>query len=239
MVVAIALALWLPSTNGSKQADLASALLSGVVVGVVLVFVGKSFNAASEQAQSNAALQTSSEPTPVRDSVAVLPDATTLPPNARVTNGSSGGGTSASSPVSRTFRVEYEEFARDPSRVNALQLKLRVYEGDQYFQFVTIPVPYPEVSKATTSIPGAPLSQVFWQVTRSIEPQLIDAVNTGQIPKSDPTTPFEVPVSSLESALRNALKDKSRPEAIPGQTLYTFNATPTTPKNAQPPSSNG
>jgi len=224
-VVGVSMALWLPASSGSKEADLASALLSGVVVGVVLVFVGKTFSAATVQAQDDAAMQLSSGLTQIQDNVDLSPSTTTVPSTGINHTESSGARSPTSAPTGQTFSVIYEEFTRDSSRVSAYLIKLRVVIESEYFQFVTIPVPYPELRRVITSIPGVPLNQLLWQVARSAEEPLINAIEVGEIPKDDRNIAYEVTAIPLESALRSALRNKKRNEAIPDETLYTFKAT--------------
>ena len=60
-------AIWVTATNGTKQADLGSSLLGGLVVGFILLLVGREVNATNRQAQSaTRALHQLPESTPAR-----------------------------------------------------------------------------------------------------------------------------------------------------------------------------
>lgn len=69
--VVISLALWVPSKDGSKAAELGSALLSGVVVGIALLLAEHVFSRSADERSRVAAIdvanRASGSPEPARD----------------------------------------------------------------------------------------------------------------------------------------------------------------------------
>ncbi|MGP8064517.1 MAG: hypothetical protein ACLP5O_18475 [Acidimicrobiales bacterium] len=220
--IVFSLALWLPASNGSKQADLGSSILSGVVVGAVLFFVGKAFNAVTVQGQTDAAMHAGPNPSPAQDDFAGAPEEVVVHVGSAEAEGHAQA-PSISTIVTppRRFRVEYEDWQRDTSRVDALQIRLRLFEGDRYFQFITIPIPAPELRRLIGADPDVTQGRVWWHVAMSVKPQLVDAIQRGEIPKEHFKFAYEVQVHDLDSAIREARRDKVH-EVVVGQTIYDF-----------------
>jgi hypothetical protein len=128
------------------------------------------------------------------------------------------------------IRVIYEDWQRDTSRVDAVQIRLRLFAGTEYFQFVTIPIPAPELRRYVGSDPSVTIGQLWWFVAKSIQPQLEDAIRRGEIPKRpERTTAYEVEVNDLESAVRMAREAPADSEAVSGEAIYQFEVLPLVP----------
>ncbi len=107
--------------------------------------------------------------------------------------------------VARTRSVVFEGVQRDTSRVDAQQVRLRLFDGDDYLQFVTIPVPSPEMRRFVGEDANVTPGQLWWHIAKAAQPYLEDAIRTGLIPMEDPTMAFEVELYGvLEHAVRTA-----------------------------------
>jgi hypothetical protein len=198
---------------------LASALLSGVVVGAILIVVGKAFNEVATQGQANAGMQASDTPGPSHDVSQGVPERavpeqgdTENEPAVLTGTGSanfsfSGHAKGMVRLPARRFRVIYEDWQRDVSRVDALQIRLRVVEGDIYFQFVTVIVPAPELRRLVGADPDVSQGRLWWHIAKRAEPQITDAIRRAEIPKTNPTLAYEVQLVNLDSAVRAARHD--------------------------------
>ncbi len=214
VVLGVSLALWIPSRAGSKHADLGSALLSGVVVGVVVLLVEVSFTRDANRRDVDRSLATTGPPAtddglPTEASVpaAAEPIAAEAVVRPRV----EGAG---------RFRVEYEGTIRDTSRIDANEVRLRVFSGDDdYFQFVTVIVPGPELRAALGVEPHTTVGQLWRSIATEACRKIEDAIRTREIPKDDPQNAFEIIMIDLRPAVRKA---RYAQEISAGDTVCEF-----------------
>jgi hypothetical protein len=101
------------------------------------------------------------------------------------------------------YRVQYLGTIRDTSRLDAVQVRLRVFRGDDYFQFVTVPVPAPELRGSIGADAKVTPGQLWNAIATESRPQLEDAVRRREIPLDPPTTAFELLVD-VGNAVRKA-----------------------------------
>jgi hypothetical protein len=184
VVFATGLGLWVQAKSGSKAAELGTSLLSGLVVGLVVggaLYVAQAaMSRDADRRQDQMAMSASTEPIPSPD---VLPAGLTpLQPSEE----------SEEPPVHGHFRVTYEGTVRDTSRLDALQVRLRVFADDTYFQFVTVPVPAPELRGYVGADANVTQGQIWGAIARIACPLIEDAVRRGEIPLADRTHGFEV-----------------------------------------------
>jgi hypothetical protein len=227
ILVAISVPVWANASNGSKEADLGSSLLSGVVIGFVLLIVGRMLDLASRRnrdvADDSAALGASANVEPTRD-LTVLAGTANAKAEARAATAKAGvqiTGQATATVTYPPYRVVYDDYQTDTSRVDAGQIRLRVFRGDEYFQFVTIPIPRPELRRSVGGDSDVTMGRIWWHIAESIRPQLIEAIQTGAIPKADRTIAYEIESVTLDQAVRSALGDTD-PEhtVIPGEVVY-------------------
>jgi hypothetical protein len=229
VIVLFFVALWLVAhfPNNSKEEQVGTALLSGVVVGAVLLIVERSFTTAADRRQTDRAMETiaapvqrdeGAPPAPVKDEENALQEAL-------------AGGEKVERPYllyevdtreTRSYRVVFEDTQRDTSRVDAIQIRLRVFVGDGYFQFVTIPVPTPELRRLVSSDRSVTRERLWWHIAKAAESQLTEAIGSKAIPLSDPTFAFEVQVFNLDRAVLAARLDLQKHEVRAGETIYEF-----------------
>ena len=243
--------VWVTASKGSKEADLGSSLFSGLVVGIALLVVGKMFDRTAQRGQADTAMQQLPDSKPAPDSTR---DVTVVPQTANtgVTSGATGdisveGIADSSSEVTgaaaghislegtaggqakRTFELAYESTQRDTSRLDAQQIRLRLFEivpgQDQplYTQFVTIPVPSPELRRFVGADPDVTEGRLWWHIAESIKPRLVDAIQRGDIPTPTPSFAYEVATYDLDEAVRRARRDPDH-EVATNETIYTFSA---------------
>jgi hypothetical protein len=209
-VFVLGLVLWVKASSGSKQAELGTSVLSGLVVGVV---VGAALRVAqvamsrdADRRQVDVAMSASTEPVPIPDEPPV--DLARLAPQEEE---------GRKVPVHGHFRVEYEGTQRDTSRLDAQQLRLRVFANDAYFQFVTVPVPGPELRACASDV----LQGQLWSaIAHAACPRIEDAVRRREIPVTDPIQAFEVYVDVMTTAPR--VRYGQVEEITTGQTVCEF-----------------
>jgi hypothetical protein len=192
--VVIGLVLWGTSSDGTKQENLGAALISGVIVGVALYLAAQVFTKGEEQRQSEelraTALMTPAPAEPAQD----LNAPTTEP--------------FLSHSAATDYTVEYEGSIRDTSRIDAQQIRLRVFKDGEYFQFVTVPVPGPTFRGRFGLMGGLEVGQVWWSVGQAAGPFIESAVDRGDLPLDSPIDAFEVllPDAVLDRAIGQAEK---------------------------------
>lgn len=223
-------AIWLTASDGSKQAELGSSLLSGVVVGFAVLGIGRMLDLAIERGASEVALLRGSDSTQAEEEAQSV-DLTAFAEvaNVDVAAGDVKGALDRDSGRARAFYVVYEGSQRDVSRLDAQQIRLRIFESvadvesGLYFQFVTIPVPSPELRRLVGSDPNVTEGRLWWHISRSIEPQLRDAIRRGDIPTSQPSIAFEVETYDLTEAVRQARLDSDPEHSVTvGGVIYSF-----------------
>lgn len=187
--MALSLLVWLPATDGSKESDLGSALLGGVVVGLALLTAERLFSRSAADRERLAAIDSASQGVP---NVAPAKDED---PRSRDSNRVPEAG--------HRYEVEYEGSMRDMSRIDAQQLRLRVFRDGEYFQFVIIPIAGPALRGVLGPLSDTALSQFWRAVAVEAGPLINAAVLRGDIPLPDPTQGFEV-YPDLEAAGRAA-----------------------------------
>src|ERR1017187_2187219 len=221
-------AIWATASNGSKEADLGSSLFSGLVIGVALLIVGKMFDQTAKQGQSDVAMQQLPDSKPDEDSA----EAIVVKPPAAHGSGQAGVPTvEVTRTDERTFELVYESAQRDTSRLDAQQIRLRLFEvvpetqQRLYTQFVTIPVPSPELRRLVGADPNVTEGRLWWHIALSIRPRLINAIQRGEVPTATPSFAYEVGTYDLGDAVRSARQDSnSAHEVKPNEVIYGFSA---------------
>jgi hypothetical protein len=198
------------------------------VVGVVLLAVGKMFDATARQGQSDAAMQQLPDSEPDEDSAVAT---VVVPLTADVHVQASAPTVEVTRTDERTFDLVYESAQRDTSRLDAQQIRLRLFEvvpdttQPLYTQFVTIPVPSPELRRLVGADPKVTEGRLWWHITQSIKPRLIDAIQRREIPTATPSFAYEVGTYDLSDAVRRARQDSnSDHEVRPNEVIYRFTA---------------
>jgi hypothetical protein len=222
VVLAIALmllvALWAKATNGSKQAEMSATLIGGVVVGLILLAVEWLFTSEAEKRETAKAASFVGEGGETIDTrvdpMAAVP--TEVPPVATH---------EADAPEMETvhfYRVEYDNTIRDTSRVDALQLRLRVYRDDDYFQFFTVTVPAPELRGFIGPDANVRRGQLWFAIAQAAGPHVEDAVRRGEVPLEDPRRGYEV-FPDIERAVHRARRESGTlPEVQSDDTVFEF-----------------
>lgn len=231
--VGASLAIWVPASNGSKEAALGSSLFSGVVVGVAVLLVGQIYQSVQDRNRNAEALRRTDAIVPPAEDE--LPESdrqgvTVTPGTATVTVTTEPPRTVVEQPRSpRRFTVVYEGSQPDTSRLDAVQIRLRLFEAvddagrDAYTQFVTIPVPRPELRNLVGSDPNVTQGRLWWHIAHSIEPQLQDAIRRGEIPTATPSFAYEIETYDLMEAVRQARLDSDpQQEVKAGEVIYRF-----------------
>ena len=117
----------------------------------------------------------------------------------------------------------YGGWERDPTRMDAIVIEVQLFQADQYFQFVTISVPSPELRRFIGPDPNVTRGRLWWHIIRATRPQLIDAIKRREIPQRNPSCAYGLQVGDLDAAIRDARADKDEAhEAIPGEVVDRF-----------------
>jgi hypothetical protein len=203
VAVALPLTLWVASDKGSKEAELGSSLLSGVVVGLALLLAERLFTRAAIQRDINSALLASTTPEPAKDTPQPQV-ATPLPPL---------GDTQL-----HAYDVTYAGSQRDTSRLDAQQVRLRVLRDGEYFQFVAVPVPGPKFRAVIGMLPNVSIGQFWRAVAEEAGRYIEDATRRGEIPLPDPIQAYEILVN-IEEVGRKA---QYAEEVVDEDTVYRF-----------------
>jgi hypothetical protein len=223
---AVSTVVWVTASQGSKEADLGSSLFSGLVVGVALLVVGRMFDATARRGQSDAAMQQLPDSRADREQT----DTTVVVPQpAHVTVQADVSTVSTTDANVRTFELVYEGTQRDTSRLDAQQIRLRLFEivadAEQplYTQFVTIPVPSPELRRFVGADPNVTEGRLWWWIARSIEGPLIAAIQRGEVPTTKPASGYEVENYDLSDAVRRARQDSDPSHEVKAnEVIYRF-----------------
>jgi hypothetical protein len=220
--------IWVTASDGTKQADLGSSLLGGLVVGFILLLVGRQINETRREGQSNEALHQLPDSPPAEDPAVVSPVIVPLSGSAHFSFQATATGQVV---AGRTFQVVYESAQRDTSRLDAQQIRLRLFEVvvDQteplYFQFVTIPVPSPDLRRYVGADPNVTEGRLWWHISTAIQPRLVDAVQRGDIPTATPSFAYEVANYDLRAAVQQARHDPDPEHEVKvNEVIYAFTA---------------
>ncbi len=224
----VSTAVWVTASKGTKEADLGSSLFSGLVVGVALLVVGKMFDATARRGQSDAAMQQLPDSRPDRepaDTTVVVPLTAHISARADVPT------VEVTRTDERKFDLVYESAQRDTSRLDAQQIRLRLFEilaeAEQplYTQFVTIPVPSPELRRFVGADPDVTEGRLWWHISLSIKRPLINAIQRGEIPTATPSFAYEVETYDLSDAVRRARQDSNPDHEVKtNEVIYSFSA---------------
>jgi len=128
------------------------------------------------------------------------------------------------------IQAVYEGWQRDTSRLDAVQIRIRLLLNGDYFQFLTVVIPAPELRRLVGSDQHVTREQLWWHIAQESKTQVWEAAASGEIPKSNPTMAYELELfeDQLERAVRQARRDATKREARVGGVLYEFNV-PTNP----------
>jgi hypothetical protein len=98
----------------------------------------------------------------------------------------------------------------DTSKVDAVQVRLQLQKENDYFQFVTVVVPSPDLRRWVGSDPDVTRERIWWHVANAAKPDIESAIKSGEIPFKNPTFAYQVEISGerLRQAAMSARSDK-------------------------------
>lgn len=204
VAVALPVLLWMTADKGSKEAELGSSLLSGVVVGLALLLAERLFTHAAIQRDIDSALRASTMPEPARD---IAPEPQVVEPPAPQFDAQL-----------HAYEVTYAGSQRDTSRLDAQQVRLRVFRDGEYFQFVAVPLPGPKIRAVLGMLPNVSIGQFRRAVAEEAARYIEDATRRGEIPLTDPIQAYEVFVN-IDEVGRKA---RYAEEVVDDDTVYRF-----------------
>lgn len=167
---------WASASDGSKQAELGAGLVSSGVFGVLLLLFERALSAETEAVGRKVSLAAS--PTPAVDTASAEPA-----PTPSDEEGASEEG---------AFRVEVDGWMRDGSRIDAEQLRLRVYRDGRYFQFFTAIVPGSAFRVGLHGTRDITLPQFRRAIAEAAVEQIREKIALGEAPLPDPTKAIEI-----------------------------------------------
>ena len=207
--------LWISGKSGSKRAQLGTNLLSAVGVGIVGLAIQQVFASGADRRQEEAAAGLVTGGTPPQDPEAQ--SATVFPETVRTET--QVGRAMIVTAAMRSYELRYDKTLRDTSRVDALQMRTRVFthQDHEYFQFVTAVIPAPELRGFVPSeqLPRGRLEKAL--ALAMLEP-IKDAIHRGVIPLNDPTQAFEV-YPDIDAAVRRARAEPTLGEIRTGDVV--------------------
>lgn len=185
--------LWARADSQTKAVDLGAGLVSAGVFGVLLVLFERALSLQASRIERSVELGAAPSPAldtspPLRGSQPPLADEGSIDPG----------------PVSlqAVFTVEREGWIRDSSRVDAEQVRLRVFADGQYFQFfvgIVAGIDFRPAIHGPTNITLGQFRRAFTDLT--VE-QIRYVIGTGGVPRSDPTEAIELFPDAAEAARR-------------------------------------
>lgn len=112
------------------------------------------------------------------------------------------------------YRAELEGWIQDPARVDALQLRLRVFRDEEYFQFFTITVPGPtfRVSIHSADASGITFPQVQRAIAANALEEIRRRISSGEAPLANPTHAIDL-LADVAYAIREARGHSAAPFA--------------------------
>jgi hypothetical protein len=229
VVFGVALFLWITGSNGSKRADLGSSLASGLVVGVVLLYAQASLNRTNQQGQASTAMGANpagGEPDEDSPAVEVHPEAAKVEVLVGEVRIDAVSGMEGSPVATHLVQVVYLGWQRDTSRVDAAQVRLRLIKGGDYFQFVSVIMPSPELRRWVADDPQVTRERIWWHVADAAKPAITSAILSREIPKPSPTMAYEVEIlgDDLRRAVMAARSDHEH-EVVVGREVFTIEYT--------------
>jgi hypothetical protein len=135
----VGVAFYVTASNGTKQADFGTALMSAAVIGVLVVFFERSLRRETTQIRRDTshlqdAVEKSAAPPPEVD--VPPPDVLPVDLSTGVERGVRETASGASLSARQQYKVQYDGWQRDSRRIDAYQARLRVLREDGiYFQF--------------------------------------------------------------------------------------------------------
>lgn len=196
-LIAIALVaggiLWAKADSQTKGVDLGAGLVSAGVFGVLLVLFERALSQQASDIERTVKLGAAPEP-PIDNP----------PPGRGIARSGVDETPSLGRPTSasRVFTVEREGWIRDSSRIDADQVRLRVFTNGEYFQF------FVGVVAGTDFRPAihGPANITFAQFRRAFTDATVEhirrVIRTGDAPRPDPTQAIEVFPDAREAAQR-------------------------------------
>lgn len=185
--------LWARADSQTKAVDLGAGLVSAGVFGVLLVLLERALSLQASRIERTVEL--SAAPPPALDT-SPPPRGTESPPvDERSIDRERG------SPPT-IFSVEREGWIRDSSRIDADQVRLRVFADGKYFQFfigVVAGIEFRVAIHGPTNITLAQFRRAFTELT--VE-QIRHVISMGDAPRSDPTEAIELFPDAAEAARR-------------------------------------
>lgn len=185
--------LWARADSQTKAVDLGAGLVSAGVFGVLLVLFERALSLQASRIERTVEL--GAAPPPPLDTSP--PPRGTEPPPAE--ERSIDGERVSPHTI---FTVEREGWIRDSSRIDADQVRLRVFADGEYFQFfigVVAGIDFRPAIHGPTNITLAQFRRAFTELT--VE-QIRQVISIGDAPRSDPTEAIELFPDAEEAARR-------------------------------------
>jgi hypothetical protein len=187
--------------EGHKWSNVGIGLLAGVIPGVALLIVQRSFERITREQDENRALSASVEPTSGKSDqppvgTEVRP-ATVLPAPALPIEESGAVATER-----HHYVVQHAGRQRDTSRVDAMQARLRVFRDEEYYQFVVAVASGIDL-RLIHGVRDLPNEQLWHAICKLAARQIEEAIKGGDLPLSAPTDAYEV-FPDVEQAVRDA-----------------------------------
>lgn len=183
--------LWALGEDGSKRADLGSALVSTGLFGILLIVFERALAGHTRQVERTVELAAAPEPSVDRPSAQR---------EETEHDGTRMAHTSESAGAKRRYRVESDGWIRAGSRIDAEELRLRVFADDEYFQFFTGIVPGIDFRVAIHGPTNITLAQFRRAITDLTVELLRREVADGRAPLDDPTIAIELFPDTYEAA---------------------------------------
>jgi hypothetical protein len=186
----VGLMTYLRASDGTKQADAGAGLLATGVFGLLLLLFEQAISLQAREIRETVAV--SAAPPPAMDEsppgIVRRPDRTQV----------------------NRYKVQYDGWQRDTSRVDASQVRLRLLnEDDSYFQFFTGIVPGIDTRLTLGSARNMSTAQFRRAVTGLAVELIREAIANGLTPLDDPTIAVEV-FPNAEEAARHASQLEDR-----------------------------
>lgn len=191
--------LWALASDGSKEATLSSSLISGAVIGFLLLVVERHYAGVVRDVRESEAHGVLPGATPVRD------DRSDEPPARGDAMAGSANEVQIAQQEPDRYEVIYLGADRDTSRVDVWIVRLRVLREGRYVQFVTAAITGLTMASLETGV-GDSYGKIWGAAASLTVPRIEDAVRRGELPRRDPTLAFDVrlPHDDMSHALRGA-----------------------------------
>lgn len=174
------LALWAFAESGSEEADLGTALVSAGILGILLVVFERSLAQRADRVERTISISAGAEP---------AVDEWRPDPQSQEVDGPTREKQTMSS---AEFVAKLDCWQRDHKRVDAEQVRIRVFRSGDYFQFFVGVVPgidFDLVRQQRRDITLTQFRRALAQLTIELAR---DAIREGLVPLPNPQSAFEV-----------------------------------------------